>query len=414
MDDSFERRYPMAADLEEAAPLSASVPGGKGSGSGKEDYGATAGSKQPAGEEKLRRVDTRTKRRDAGRGVTIEGFGSNEDMDHMLLNDKSSHTEAPNAEEEPAFLEKFRCGCCSLSNCCRHFPKAGFLQIMKFAQSGDVILFDNPCNLGTCIISCFTRSDWDHVGIVIRKPGGMPHEVYLLEALSPKVLRDELATVLHWVTQDEGEGVMYWRPLKHPGKIDAQHPNGTIDPALEQKLWDLSNEFNGKPYGGFDDMVESTVTQDNRCWDSIFGKCCCEVERYNKETAEEKAKSVFCSQLAAECYIKSGLIDVEDERGDQLFAYQYLPKDFSSDVHNRLQDNWARDKQGNNKYDLLPEFKIVRKLRPGYKYDPDKTEEEEDAEAEEREKAAGMGGGAVASPAGVHVGEQHDRNTFVT
>ena len=45
------------------------------------------------------------------------------------------------------------------------------LQVLKYAQSGDIVLFDNKCNLGTCIISCFTRSDFDHVGMVFRKPG---------------------------------------------------------------------------------------------------------------------------------------------------------------------------------------------------------------------------------------------------
>ena len=32
-------------------------------------------------------------------------------------------------------------------------------------ELGDIVLFDNKCNLGTCLISCFTRSEFDHVGM---------------------------------------------------------------------------------------------------------------------------------------------------------------------------------------------------------------------------------------------------------
>jgi len=106
----------------------------------------------------------------------------------------------------------------------------------------------------------------------------------------------------------------------------------------------------------------------------------------------------------AECYLESGIIKKDFTAGN------YLPKDFSSDPHAQLQDVWAQDGD-KNKYELLPEFKIVRKLSPGYKYDPDKTEEEEEAEAAQR---VASGQTEVTDPSAVHVGERHDRNTFVT
>jgi hypothetical protein len=98
--------------------------------------------------------------------------------------------------------------CCAAPNDCRNFKTAGFMDVLYYAQSGDIILFDNKCNLGTCLISCFTRSDWDHVGIVIRKPGGKRSDVYILEALAPTVCMDPLAKVMEWVIEDDGEGVM--------------------------------------------------------------------------------------------------------------------------------------------------------------------------------------------------------------
>ena len=52
---------------------------------------------------------------------------------------------------------------------------------MKQAQSGDILLFDNPARCNVCLINCFTRSDWDHVAMVVKKPGGTLAETYLLE-----------------------------------------------------------------------------------------------------------------------------------------------------------------------------------------------------------------------------------------
>jgi len=38
-----------------------------------------------------------------------------------------------------------------------------------------------------------TRSDWDHVGMIVKKPGGDLSETYLLESLFPEVLLDKLS-----------------------------------------------------------------------------------------------------------------------------------------------------------------------------------------------------------------------------
>ena len=54
-----------------------------------------------------------------------------------------------------------------------------------------MILFDNKLRLGTCVIKTMNRADWDHVGVVVRKPDGFTTkltDIYLLEALHPKVV----------------------------------------------------------------------------------------------------------------------------------------------------------------------------------------------------------------------------------
>jgi len=277
----------------------------------------------------------------------------------------------------------YYCRCCALSNCCRLFPEAGFMQVMKYAQSGDLVLFDNKCNLGTCIISCFTRSDWDHVAMVFRKPGGKPHEVYLVEALNPKVEIAYLKDIMECVTNYDGEGVMYWRPLKHPGPVSPEYPNGKIDPELEAALFNAAVSFKDRHYQSvFEDMVNATVAQDEVFWTSIFGDCCCEsfgLKKYDEEEDAKNSEELFCSELVARCYTMTGLLDDTLRKPSQ----NYLPKDFSSDPHATIVDALK------SPYELKPEFRIVRKLQTGYEYDPEganavhKSQEEEDQPAPE-------------------------------
>jgi len=68
--------------------------------------------------------------------------------------------------------------------------------LMKNAQTGDIILFDNEAVVGTCLIKCFTRSDFDHVAVVIRYPE--PLGVRMLEVCSfytPPVLHSSSFTL---------------------------------------------------------------------------------------------------------------------------------------------------------------------------------------------------------------------------
>jgi len=120
--------------------------------------------------------------------------------------------------------------------------------LLKYAQSGDLLLFNNSCNLGTCIISCFTRSDWDHVGMVIRKPGGKPSDVYIVEAMNPKVEIAYLSEIVDLIYRTDGEGVMYWRPWRHPNRCSlmqfkqGEDGNYIVDEAKTKAKQDAARE----------------------------------------------------------------------------------------------------------------------------------------------------------------------------
>jgi len=255
--------------------------------------------------------------------------------------------------------------CCSAPNDCRTFGTAGFMDVLYYAQSGDIILFDNKCNLGTCLISCFTRSDWDHVGIVIRKPGGKRSDVYILEALAPTVCMDPLAKVMEWVIEDDGEGVMYWRPIQHP-KIEGnpesedstKYPYGKITPEKEQELWDLALNYKGKPYQtDAGAMVDKIFYQDAACWNGIFGSCCTDREGQYDEVKEDKnSEEVFCSELAAHALIKVDIIKKRE------LSEMYMPKDLSWDPHSRTGNSQNGREGWMEGYQAGPEIKIMRMM----------------------------------------------------
>jgi len=171
--------------------------------------------------------------------------------------------------------------------------------------------------------------------MVIRKPkslGGKPHEVYLLEALSPKVLMDPLNLVMDWVIGDDGEGVMYWRPIMHPGEKSDRYPHGKISEEMEEFLWNEAAKNKGKPYqrnvGG---MVEQIFYQDADCWAGLCGDCCCNTRglAYDKAKVDEDSKEVFCSELVALMLINSGILDGITN------TETFMPKDLSYDPHSK-------------------------------------------------------------------------------
>jgi len=234
----------------------------------------------------------------------------------------------------------------------------GMDEILREAQTGDVILFDNVAMVGTVLIACLTRSEWDHCGVVIRFPE--PIGVRLLEAVAPRVVMDRLDLVVSQVQN----GRMYWRQLKKKDGSalwTAEEENSIR--AKAQTLFDRPYENN------LDELVQAwksgeTYWIDKETQGLTKGFCC--DQRYtepeqtaagdgDKETAAGQVKQkiveaeteqrLFCSECVGAVYKHAGLIS------DHLEACNFLPKDFSTDAHATLELN--------ENFELLPEKKIL-------------------------------------------------------
>jgi len=209
--------------------------------------------------------------------------------------------------------------------------------------------------------------------MIFRKPGGRAHEVYIIEALHPKVEISYLKDIMDMITSYDGEGVMYWRPLVHPGPKTAQYPNGKISDVLERKMFQECVKLKDVKYqGDFGDMVNGTIAQDSVFWNALCGACCCErfgATKFNQEEEDKRTEELFCSELVAKLYIEAGFLRKERH------ADNYLPKDFSSDPNAILKDYYATvhhkgvdGKETPHTYENMTEFRIVRKLADDYSY----------------------------------------------
>lgn len=99
-------------------------------------------------------------------------------------------------------------------------------ECVSSVRPGDVMLFENACSFGSCCIACWSRSDFDHVGIVyhgasvhpaLKDGGWITAEIeapHICEALSPECQVEPLRLVLKQVL-DSG-GSMFWRQLHRP------------------------------------------------------------------------------------------------------------------------------------------------------------------------------------------------------
>lgn len=89
---------------------------------------------------------------------------------------------------------------------------------------GDLILFQSSCNLGSCCIGCWTRSEIDHVGIVYHgasvvecrtTDGKIVQACYdtphIVEAMSPYCRAGPLKNVIE--SRWKGGGNLYWRQI---------------------------------------------------------------------------------------------------------------------------------------------------------------------------------------------------------
>ena len=173
-------------------------------------------------------------------------------------------------------------------------------------DTGDIILFNNShvLSYGT---KFFTRSQWDHVAIVIRWYNG---ELRLLES-----------------TSDVGVAVYKFDKrlqfLKTVSKVGVRRLNYKRTPEMMDGMYRLLDEMLGRPF-------EKDMMKLVRAAGGV---------RNN----EQDLSSVFCSELAAEAYKRMGVF-----KDDGKKTNNYLPK------------NWAS--KTNKDLPLISEANLERKL----------------------------------------------------
>ena len=162
-------------------------------------------------------------------------------------------------------------------------------------QTGDLILFNSnhfwtPIGVASYLIKFFTKSDWTHIGMIVKDPSDflqedLPKGIYLWQssfefddaedhkmklAVQLTPLKDKLKST---------HGIVHWRKL-NPGSIEITN----------EKLKEIHHLVHNKPYDinpidWFDALIEHQTTR--------------HTDRY------------FCSALVARIYSFLGLIDSE-------------------------------------------------------------------------------------------------------
>jgi len=109
----------------------------------------------------------------------------------------------------------------------RKYEKLLLSDLLKRTRPGDLILFENKCNCGVCCISCFTRSNFDHCGLVYHGASLVPAKgksgkemmieleaPHIVEAVSPDCMAGPLEQVVRSVITEGGS--VYWRRINRP------------------------------------------------------------------------------------------------------------------------------------------------------------------------------------------------------
>lgn len=99
--------------------------------------------------------------------------------------------------------------CCRKYVCCgRDLESTSFREFLAEADTGDVVLFNQ--NSMASQWKCFSRSEWNHVAIVVNTPRRIK---FLVEAVEPRVLAWKLEKAMEsWLAPGECERVV-WRRL---------------------------------------------------------------------------------------------------------------------------------------------------------------------------------------------------------
>jgi len=172
-------------------------------------------------------------------------------------------------------------------------------------NTGDIVLFSGSGVISKTI-QYFSRSEWSHVGMVIRDLGW--DMLLLWESTTLSKVKDV-------ESRGQRQGVAI-RPMSdrlrdYPvGKVAFRKlQNITITGEMKQALIAFRNEIKGRDY------EESKIELMRSAYDGFLGD--------NKEDLS----SVFCSELVAEALQRMGVLKEHDEDGGYP-SNEYTPADF--------------------------------------------------------------------------------------
>ncbi len=174
-------------------------------------------------------------------------------------------------------------------------------------KTGDIVLFSGS-GVVSNVIKWFTKSDWSHVGMVIRSD---EHDMLLL-------WESTTLSKIKTVNGVERQGVAI-RPLSevingYDGKVAVRkliHKLTTDDIKILAKF---REEVKGRPY------EESKLELFKSAYDWIGG------------ANDEDLSSIFCSELIAEFYQRIGIIE------SYTSSNEYTPADFGTLFGNQLSE----------------------------------------------------------------------------
>eukprot|EP00658_Telonema_sp_P-2_P060981 TRINITY_DN49753_c0_g1_i2.p1 TRINITY_DN49753_c0_g1~~TRINITY_DN49753_c0_g1_i2.p1 ORF type:complete len:355 (+),score=72.63 TRINITY_DN49753_c0_g1_i2:37-1101(+) len=248
--------------------------------------------------------------------------------------------------------------CCFKYVCCgRDLPSTSMERFLEEADTGDILLF----NQKTCT-ACwkfFSRSEWNHVAIVINTPKNIK---FLVEAVQPQVIAWKLEEAMEsWLTPGVCRHVA-WRKLKGV-KRDKKLTNACFKFTLALQYRDFETEWA--------ELVTAFLKQDTqRCcrpkkrakdkhvvdnpnvhrtsysssnMDAGLGESAGEATPHDSidmlagiepgGELEKTTQSLFCSELVAFYYQQAGWMNK-----DQL-PCRFLPKDFADYRNANVQYN---------------------------------------------------------------------------
>lgn len=174
-----------------------------------------------------------------------------------------------------------------------------YRELRTHLDTGDVLLFDGASRL-SLTLKWFQRSEFSHVGMVVRPPGS--DLVMCIESTTLSNVRD--------IVNGTGiEGVqlvlLSERLAKYDGTISVRRLLGPRNPQLWPAFDAARHELHGRPY-------------EQRKWNLIRAW----VDLPGFPDADTDLSSLFCSELVAELYMRMQLLPPRPS------SAEYIPADF--------------------------------------------------------------------------------------